>query len=76
MVQGHVFHSFTRLDQRGHGFYIYSQFMGGQAAAVFLFLTGITFGLGIQRRSDLAPLPRVFAALKRTRAERCRCRRR
>jgi hypothetical protein len=67
MLQGHVFHSFTRVDQRGHGLYIYSQFMGGQAAAVFLFLTGITFGLGIDRRADLPPLQRVVAALKRAR---------
>lgn len=67
MLQGHVFHSFTRLDQREHGLYIYSQFLGGQAAAVFLFLTGITFGMGIDRRSDLAPLARLVAALKRAR---------
>jgi len=67
MLQGHVFHSFTRPDQREHGFYIYSQFLGGQAAAVFLFLTGITFGMGIDRRSQLAPLERVFSALKRAR---------
>ena len=67
MLQGHVFHSFTRADQRGHGLYIYSQFMGGQAAAVFLFLTGITFALGIERRSSLPPLQRVFAALRRAR---------
>ncbi len=67
MLQGHVFHSFTRIDQRGHGLFIYSQFLGGQAAAVFLFLTGITYGLGIERRADLAPLKRVFAALKRAR---------
>ena len=67
MLQGHVFHSFTRVDQRSHGLYIYSQFMGGQAAAVFLFLTGITFGLGIDRRAGLPPLQRVFAALKRAR---------
>jgi len=67
MLQGHVFHSFTRVDQRGHGLYIYSQFMGGQAAAVFLFLTGITFGLGIDRRSALGPMQRVLAALKRAR---------
>ncbi|MEO8100653.1 MAG: acyltransferase family protein [Acidobacteriota bacterium] len=67
MLQGHVFHSFTRPDQREHGFYIYSQFLGGQAAAVFLFLTGITFGLGIARRHELSPLHRVFAALKRAR---------
>lgn len=67
MLQGHVFHSFTRVDQRGHGIYIYSQFMGGQAAAVFLFLTGITFGLGIDRRAELPPWQRVLAALKRAR---------
>jgi hypothetical protein len=67
MLQGHVFHSFTRVDQRDHGLYIYSQFLGGQAAALFLFLTGITFGLGIDRRSELPPLQRVFAALKRAR---------
>lgn len=67
MLQGHVFHSFTRPDQRDHGFYLYSQFLGGQAAAVFLFLTGITFGLGIDRRSALSPWERVVAALKRAR---------
>lgn len=67
MLQGHVFHSFTRVDQRGHGLYIYSQFLGGQAAAMFLFLTGITFGLGIDRRAELPPLQRVLAALKRAR---------
>ncbi|MFM2125598.1 MAG: hypothetical protein RL328_2049 [Acidobacteriota bacterium] len=67
MLQGHVFHSFTRVDLRTDGFYIYSQFLGGQAAAVFLFLTGITFGLGIDRRSDLAPWARVTSALKRAR---------
>ena len=67
MLQGHVFHSFTRIDQRGHGLYIYSQFLGGQAAAMFLFLTGITFGLGIERRSHLPPMRRVLEALKRAR---------
>jgi uncharacterized membrane protein len=67
MLQGHVFHSFTHPDQREHGLYIYSQFLGGQAAAVFLFLTGITFGMGIDRRSQLSRLRRVAAALKRAR---------
>lgn len=67
MLQGHVFHSFTRVDLREHGFYIYSQFLGGQAAAVFLFLTGITYGMGIERRSGLGPWARVMAALKRAR---------
>jgi hypothetical protein len=67
MLQGHVFDSFTRLDQRNDGFFVYSQFLGGQAAAIFLFLTGITFGMGIDRRSGLAPWQRVTAALKRAR---------
>ena len=67
MLQGHVFHSFTQVEQRTDGFYIYSQFLGGQAAAVFLFLTGITFGMGVDRRADLAPWRRVLEALKRAR---------
>jgi hypothetical protein len=67
MLQGHAFDSFMRPEFREHGFYIYSQFFGGQAAAVFLFVTGITYGLGMAKRQDLAPLQRVFAALKRAR---------
>lgn len=67
MLQGHVFHSFTRVAEREHGFYVYSQFLGGQAAAVFLFLTGITYGMGIERRSQLGAWARVGAALKRAR---------
>src|SRR5262249_17501811 len=57
----------TRPDQREHGLYIYSQFLGGQTAAVFIFLTGITYGMGIDRRSQLPPFQRVIAALKRAR---------
>jgi hypothetical protein len=67
MLQGHAFHSFTRPEFREHGLYIYSQFFGGQAAAVFLFVTGITYGLGMAKRQDLPPLQRVFAALRRAR---------
>ncbi len=67
MLQGHTFHSFTRPDLREHGFYLYSQFFGGEAAAVFLFVTGITYGLGMGKRSSLPPMERIFAALKRAR---------
>jgi len=67
MLQGHTFHSFLREDLREHPAYIFSQFFGGQAAAIFLFLTGITFGLGMGRREELAPWPRVRAALRRAR---------
>ena len=44
MLQGHVFHSFLRNDLRESGAYIISQFIGGLAPAVFLFLTGTTLG--------------------------------
>lgn len=42
MLQGHVFHSFTRSDLRESGPYVLSQFVGGMPPALFLFLTGIT----------------------------------
>ncbi len=67
MLQGHTFHAFTRPELREHGFYIYSQFLGGQAAAVFLFVTGITYGLGMHKRQRLAAGERVLAALRRAR---------
>ena len=67
MLQGHVFHSFSLPQHREHPFYLYSQFFGGQAAAVFLVVTGITFGLGMFRRQDLPGAQRVLAALKRAR---------
>ena len=67
MLQGHTFNSFIRPEFQQHGFYLYSQFFGGQAAAVFLFLTGITFGLGMGKREHLSPAGRVLAALKRAR---------
>jgi uncharacterized membrane protein len=53
MLQGHTFDSLLQSQMREHPVFIFSQFFGGQAAAVFLFLTGITFGLGMNRRDDL-----------------------
>ena len=67
MLQGHTFHSFLREDQRGEPAYIFSQFFGGQAAAIFLFLTGITFGLGMNRRDELPAWQRVTGSLRRAR---------
>jgi uncharacterized membrane protein len=67
MLQGHTFHSFLRPEFYEHGWYRYSQFLGGQAAAVFLFVTGITYGLGMAKRADLPPMQRVLAALRRAR---------
>src|SRR3954471_24596093 len=67
MLQGHAFHSFLRPELREHPAFIFSQFFGGQAAAIFLFLTGITFGLGMNRRDSLPAWRRVTGALRRAR---------
>jgi uncharacterized membrane protein len=67
MLQGHTFDSFLRPAERSHAPFIFSQFFGGEAAAIFLFLTGITYGLGMNRREHLPPLRRITAALKRAR---------
>src|SRR6476661_4897391 len=69
MLQGHVFHSFTRTDLRDQGPYILSQFFGGLAPAIFLFLTGITmaFRMDSDERRGMAPGARVISALRRAR---------
>jgi uncharacterized membrane protein len=68
MLQGHSFHSFTRNDLRGQGPYILSQFLGGEAPALFLFLTGITFAflMDSKDRQGLPTQDRIKAALKRS----------
>ncbi len=69
MVQGHTFHSFARTDLRDKGPYVLSQFLGGLAPAVFLFLTGITmaFRMDSDERRGLPPGARVLSALTRAR---------
>ena len=69
MLQGHTFHSFVRNDLRDHGPYVLSQFAGGLAPAVFLFLTGVTmaFRMDSDERNGLTPGARVLSALKRAR---------
>src|SRR3989442_15205013 len=69
MLQGHVFHSFTRMELRERGPYIFSQFLGGLAPAIFLFLTGITmaFRMHSDERRGLKPGARVLSALARAR---------
>jgi hypothetical protein len=67
MLQGHTLDSFLRPELRTQPAFIFSQFFGGQAAAIFLFLTGITFGLGMNRRDDLPPWERISGALRRAR---------
>jgi uncharacterized membrane protein len=65
MLQGHVFHSFTRPDLRNDGPFVISQFLGGIGPAVFLVLTGVTLAFLMDRRESLAPVMRWRAALRR-----------
>ena len=67
MLQGHVFHSFIRNDLREGNAYVFSQFVGGLPPAVFLFLTGVTFGFLMysQERKGVAPIQRWGASLRR-----------
>ncbi len=52
MLQGHVFHSFTRTNLRTDGPFMLSQFMGGIGPAIFLVLTGITLAFLMDRREQ------------------------
>lgn len=67
MLQGHTFDAFADAQTRNSGAFTLSQFVGGEAAAIFLFLTGATYGLGMNRREHLPAGARVIAALKRAR---------
>jgi uncharacterized membrane protein len=67
MIQCHVFNSLTRLDQRDSGIYICTQFVGGMAAPLFLFMAGMTSGFLMDRLEERgqAPVRRWRAALRR-----------
>ncbi|HLJ44651.1 MAG TPA: heparan-alpha-glucosaminide N-acetyltransferase domain-containing protein [Bryobacteraceae bacterium] len=67
ILQGHVFHSFTKPELRTDGPYVISQFMGGVAPAIFLSLTGITlaFLMDKRERQGLPYKRRWVAALRR-----------
>ncbi len=67
MLQGHVFHSFTRADARQGDAFILSQFLGGMPPAIFLFLTGVTlaFLMDGQERRGVPAGGRILAALRR-----------
>lgn len=67
MLQGHVFHSFAKPELRDGGPYVISQFVGGIAPAIFLFLTGVTLSFmmhGMERKSASTGT-RIAAALRR-----------
>ena len=48
MIPCHTFNSYTRLDLRESGPYVLSQFIGGMAAPLFLFMAGMTMGFQIE----------------------------
>jgi uncharacterized membrane protein/uncharacterized protein YhhL (DUF1145 family) len=66
MIQCHVFNSLTRLDVRDGGPYIISQFIGGMAAPLFLFMAGMTTAFlmdGMERR-EVPPVRRWLLSLR------------
>jgi len=67
MIQCHTFNSWTRPDVREGGPYVLSQFVGGMAAPLFLFMAGMT--LAFQMDSALRREPdrfkRWLSALRR-----------
>lgn len=67
MLQGHVFHAFAQPALRESGPYVISQFVGGIAPAIFLFLTGVTlaFLLDGMERKGATRKDRVIAATRR-----------
>ncbi len=67
MIPCHTFNSFTRVDLREGGPYIYSQFIGGMAAPLFLFMAGMTLGFQMESLDRREPglLRRWWGALRR-----------
>ena len=67
MIQCHTFNSFARLDVRQGGPYILSQFVGGMAAPLFLFMAGMTFGFQMESLERREPRRgrRYLTALRR-----------
>ena len=69
MLQGHIFDSFSRKDLKDQSAYVFSQFLGGLAPAIFLALTGVTFAFLMDRneRRNLPMWTRWIEAVKRAR---------
>lgn len=67
MIQCHVFNSFARMDVRNGGLYALSQFAGGMAGPLFLFMAGMTFAFQMDRleRSEPSPRRRWLSCLRR-----------
>jgi uncharacterized membrane protein len=67
MIQCHTFNSFTRMDLRQDSGYVLSQFVGGMAAPLFLFMAGMTFGFQMEslERREPKRTRRWLVALRR-----------
>jgi uncharacterized membrane protein len=67
MIQCHAFDSFARLDVHSSGIYALSQFTGGMAGPLFLFMAGMTFAFQMESLERREPVRRRrwFASLRR-----------
>lgn len=67
MIQCHAFNSFVRMDVRDGGPYILSQFVGGMAAPLFLFMAGMTlaFQMDSLERREARAAWRCLISLRR-----------
>lgn len=67
MIQCHTFNSFVRTDAREGGPYVMSQFIGGMAAPLFMFMAGMTFGFQMDslERKGIVPLRRWAISMRR-----------
>jgi uncharacterized membrane protein len=67
MIECHTFNSLTRLDLREGGPYILTQFFGGMAAPLFLFMAGMTMGFQMEslERRDAGRVSRWLVSLRR-----------
>jgi uncharacterized membrane protein len=67
MIQCHAFNSFVRMDLRDGGPYVLSQFVGGMAAPLFLFMAGMTLGFQMEslERREGRRVSRWLVSLRR-----------
>jgi uncharacterized membrane protein len=67
MIQCHTFNSFARPDVRQSGPYMLTQFVGGLAAPLFLFMAGMTLAFGMESTAqrESGRMARWLAALRR-----------
>jgi uncharacterized membrane protein len=67
MIECHTFNSFTRMDLREGGPYILTQFIGGMAAPLFLFMAGMTMAFQMEslERKESRHMARWLVSLRR-----------